>query len=151
MAIRRNAFEAVGGFRDGFGKVGNRSRPEDTDLCLRVAKGNSGGIWIYEPSAIAGHQVPAERTTFRYFLRRCYQEGQGKADLASFNGTTESISTERQYTRRVLPTGIARGLREAARGEVSGMTRSFAIIAGLFFAATGFLADRAATYRGLDS
>jgi cellulose synthase/poly-beta-1,6-N-acetylglucosamine synthase-like glycosyltransferase len=149
MAIRRNAFDVVGGFRDGFGKIGDRSRPEDTDLCLRAAKGNSGGIWIYDPAAVVGHQVPAERTTFKYFLRRCYWEGQGKAALASFNGATESISTERQYTRRVLPYGIARGLRETACGELSGMARSFAIIAGLFFATIGFLAvaSRGLTFR----
>jgi GT2 family glycosyltransferase len=36
MAIRRTVFLAVGGFRDNFGKTGERSRPEDTDLCLRA-------------------------------------------------------------------------------------------------------------------
>jgi cellulose synthase/poly-beta-1,6-N-acetylglucosamine synthase-like glycosyltransferase len=143
MAIRRRAFDAVGGFRIGFGKVGARSRPEDTDLCLRAAECNGGGIWIYEPNAIAGHQVPAERTTLSYFLKRCYYEGQGKAALASFNGVTESTSTERQYARHVLPHGVVRGLLETARGEASGMARSCAIIVGLSFATAGFLADRA--------
>jgi cellulose synthase/poly-beta-1,6-N-acetylglucosamine synthase-like glycosyltransferase len=146
MAIRRQAFDAVGGFRDDFGKVGSRSRPEDTDLCLRTAGCDGGGTWIYEPNAVVGHQVPAERTTLSYFLRRCYYEGQGKATLAAMNGISESTSTEWQYTRYVLPHGIVRGLRETARGDSSGVARSFAIIAGTSFAVVGFLADRAVGY-----
>ena len=147
MAIRRQAFDAVGGFRDDFGKIGAWSRPEDTDLCLRVAAECGGeGTWIYEPNATAGHQVPAERTTLSYFLRRCYYEGQGKATLASLNGITESTSTERQYTRHVLPYGIVRGLWKTAHGDASGAARSFAIIAGTSFAIVGFLAERTVGY-----
>jgi GT2 family glycosyltransferase len=151
MAIRRTAFDAVGGFRKGFGKVGDRSRPEDTDLCLRAAECADGGIWIYDPDAIARHHIPAHRTTFHYFLRRCYYEGQGKAALVSFNGNTESISEERQYTRRLLSYCIMRGLRETARGKVSGMARNFAIIAGLSFAMVGFFIDRAVEHMIADN
>ena len=146
MAIRRQAFDAVGGFRDDFGKIGSWSRPEDTDLCLRTAECDGEGTWIYEPNAIVSHQVPAERTTLTYFLRRCYYEGQGKATLASLNGISESTSTERKYARYVLPHGIVRGLGETARGDASGMARSFAIIAGTSIAIVGFLADRAVGY-----
>jgi hypothetical protein len=39
MAIRRSAFEAAGGFREDFGKVGARSRPEDTDLSATSSAG----------------------------------------------------------------------------------------------------------------
>jgi cellulose synthase/poly-beta-1,6-N-acetylglucosamine synthase-like glycosyltransferase len=141
MAIRRSAFDAIGGFREGFGKLGERSRPEDTDLCIRAAK-FSGGSWVYEPEAIAGHQVPADRVTVSYFLKRCFSEGQGKAELASMNGPSESTSTEREYTRNVLPTGVARGFRDLMRGELSGIARSSAIIAGLSSATTGFITDR---------
>jgi glycosyltransferase involved in cell wall biosynthesis len=142
MAIRRYVFDAAGGFRDGFGKVGAKSRPEDTDLCLRAAECNEEGIWIYEPNAVACHWIPAERATFGYFLKRCYHEGQGKAALSSFNGVTESTSTERQYARRVLPRGIARGLWDTAHGEASGMGRSFVIVAGLSSATVGFVVYR---------
>ena len=43
MVIRRQAFDAIGGFREDFGKVGDRSRPEDTDLCLRAAAAQQPG------------------------------------------------------------------------------------------------------------
>lgn len=141
IATCRIAFDAADGFRKGFGKVGARSRPEDTDLCLRAAECVGGGSWIYEPDAIARHQIPAGRTTFHYFLRRCYYEGQGMAALVSFSGSTESISEERQYTRRILSYGIMRG-GETARGEAPGIVRNFAIVAGLSFAVAGFFVDR---------
>lgn len=144
MAIRRDVFDAIGGFRDGFGKVGTHSHPEDTDLCLRAALYNGGGVWIYEPKAVAGHQVPIARTTLGYFFKRCYLEGEGKAALVSLHGAVESTAVERSYARRVLPSGFIRGLLEMLRGEVSGVARSFAIAAGMSSAAAGFLANRTA-------
>jgi glycosyltransferase involved in cell wall biosynthesis len=138
MAIRRSAFEAAGGFREDFGKVGARSRPEDTDLCLRAASAGDQRIWVYEPAGMAGHRVPPERATVGYFLRRCFHEGRGKAGLAALDGAGESTSTERHYARHVLPRGVVRGLRETVRGDISGVLRSAAIAAGLGVATAGF-------------
>jgi glucosyl-dolichyl phosphate glucuronosyltransferase len=142
MVIRRQAFDAVGGFRDDFGKVGARGRPEDTDLCLRVASSKRQGIWIYDPAGIILHRVPAKRSTYRYFIKRSFNEGWGKGVLASLDGFEESTSLERAYVRRVLPTGIGHGLREAFLGDVSGMLRSIAIVVGFFVATVGYLAYR---------
>jgi colanic acid/amylovoran biosynthesis protein len=144
MAISRRVFDAIGGFRDDFGKVGTRSRPEDTDLCLRAVAAQPAGIWIYEPVGTVAHRVPLERATVGYFLRRCLLEGSGKAALAALNGASKSMSAERQYTRRVLPWAAARGLRDTARGDATGGLRSMAIAAGFGFAAAGFVSARAA-------
>ena len=144
MAIRRSVFDSIGGFRSDFGKVGHRSRPEDTDLCLRAAAAQSGGTWVYEPAGIAGHKVPLTRATLRFFLRRCFNEGSGKAALAALNGRDVSTSAERAYTRRVLPQGFARGLRDAARGNSSEGLRSLAIAAGFSAATAGFMIGQAA-------
>ena len=144
MAVSRPVFEAIGGFRDDFGKVGSRSRPEDTDLSLRVAAARPGGTWVYDPAATVSHHVPLERATFGFFLRRCLNEGSGKAALAALNGDGRSTSAERLYTRRVLPAGVARGLRDTVRGDVSGGLRSVAIAAGLSSAMAGFAAGRVA-------
>ncbi len=143
MAIRRQVFDMVGGFRDNFGKVGARSRPEDTDLCLRAAEGH-GGTWIYEPEGAADHRIPADRATLRYFACRCFNEGWGKAALATLNGMGKSISTERWYTRHVLPAALARNLRAASRGDTSGGLRGFIIIAGFSLVVIGFLVGHAA-------
>ena len=134
MALRRAAFDAAGGFREDFGKVGAASRPEDTELCLRVTSGS----WLYEPASAVGHWVPAPRATLRYFLRRCYEEGKGKAQIAVMDGAATSTSAERSYTMRVLPGAVGRGLREAATGDRSGALRSAAIIGGFAMAAAGF-------------
>ncbi len=142
MVISRQAFDAIEGFRSGFGKRGGRSCPEDTDLCLRAAAFKPGRIWVYEPAAIVGHHVPVNRTRLRYFLRRCLHEGSGKAALARLNGPSESTSAERRYIRRVLPRGVARGLREAGCGDASGVLRSIAIVAGLSCAVVGFVVGR---------
>ena len=91
MALRRAAFDAAGGFREDFGKVGAASRPEDTELCLRVTSGS----WLYEPTSAVAHWVPAQRATLRYFLRRCFDEGKGKAEIAVMDGAANSTSAER--------------------------------------------------------
>ena len=85
MAVRRAAFDAAGGFREDFGKVGAVSRPEDTDLCMRV----NGGAWLYDPDSAVAHRVPPQRARFRYFLFRCYHEGHGKAGLAAIERRRE--------------------------------------------------------------
>ncbi len=139
MAIRRRVFDAIAGFREDFGKVGARSRPEDTDLCLRAAVVQQRGTWIYEPTAVAGHRVPRRRATVSFFLQRCLNEGAGKAALAALNDSRESTSAERHYTRHVLPGGMTRGLRETMRGDVFGGLRSLAIAAGFSLTAVGFL------------
>ena len=134
MAVRRAAFDTAGGVREDFGKVGVASRPEDTELCLRVTSGS----WLYEPTSAVGHWVPAQRATFRYFLRRCFDEGQGKAGMAVLDGASKGTSTERSYTVRVLPAAVGRGLREAVAGDRFGALRSAAIVAGFGMAAAGF-------------
>jgi Glycosyl transferase family 2 len=140
MVVRRSAFEAVDGFREDFGKIGDRNLPEDTDLCLRItsAQDNSKGLWIYDPLRIALHQVPAGRATFRYFLSRCFLQGWGKAAMASMDGFGTSTSMEVDYTRRILPAGVRRGLIETIRGDISGAQRSASIVLALSFTVAGY-------------
>jgi hypothetical protein len=148
MAIRRQVFDSVGGFRDDFGKVGVRPRPEDTDLCLRTTGENEEGVWVYEPKAAAEHRVPTERTTLRYFAYRCFNEGWGKAELAALNGISKSTSAELKYTRDVLPAALAKGLREAYAGDSAGISRNLAIVAGFTTVMIGYLASQIAlTFR----
>jgi GT2 family glycosyltransferase len=118
MAVRRERFAAVGGFREGFGKVGARNRPEDTDLCLRMSAGR--GRWMYVPEAVVEHAVPAERSTFRFLLRRCYAEGRGKVQMARLLQGNRSLGTERSYLTRTLPRAVLRGVSGAVGVRGSG-------------------------------
>jgi GT2 family glycosyltransferase len=136
MAVRREVFEAVGGFRVGFGKVGDRSRPEDTDLCLRMSQA-SGGHWVYVPDAVIDHPVPADKATFGYFLTRCYHEGRGKVEMARLNSGRESLGSERDYLRRTLPRAVGRGLADTVRGRgLANTAKAATVLAGI--AAAGF-------------
>lgn len=147
MAVRTAAFARVGGFRAGFGKTGGTSRPEDTDLCIRVAHA-TGGHWVYVPDAVIDHDVPADRSTFGFFLRRCFAEGRGKVELAralradaapdlldgdaSAEGVTgDPLDAERGYLTRTLPAGVLRHVR------AGGLGRAGAIVAGAAAAGAG--------------
>jgi GT2 family glycosyltransferase len=110
MAVRREAFASVGGFRSGFGKVGNTSRPEDTDFCIRVAAGTPGSHWVYVPAAVVDHVVPLRRSTFAFFVRRCYAEGAGKIELSAHLGDDSDLGDERRYLLRTLPVAFLRDL-----------------------------------------
>jgi glucosyl-dolichyl phosphate glucuronosyltransferase len=131
MAVRKSAFDAVGGFRQGFGKVGSKSRPEDTDICIRIGTSSPQSRWTYVPTAVVDHVVPAERSTFTFFLRRCYWEGAGKVELSAHLGEDRDLDDERSYLTRTLPLALVRDL-------VSGQfRRAGAIVAGVMLAAAG--------------
>jgi GT2 family glycosyltransferase len=141
MAIRRDIFDAIGGFRLGFGKTGARSRPEDTDLCLRAGKVRAGTCWAYQPAALAHHKVPAARERFGFFVRRCFAEGQGKAELGALVDRSSAMSSERAYARTVLPKGLIAGLGETMRGDPMGLARSGVIVLGLGAATAGLVSE----------
>jgi glycosyltransferase involved in cell wall biosynthesis len=139
MLVKRSAFENVDGFREDFGKIGNRSLPEDTDLCLRIAAVQEKAVWIWDPERVMQHRVPAGRATFRYLMSRCFLQGWGKAAMAHMDGFGESTSSERNYALRILPAGVARGLKDALRGDIWGLGRSGAIIAAFTVTVAGYL------------
>jgi len=145
MIVDRDVFAGVGGFRAGFGKVGDTNEPEDTELCLRMAGTAPHAHWLLVPEAVVGHQVPPERATWAYFVRRCWLEGTGKANLARLSsGRADRLSAERTYVRQVLPRGMSRYLGEAVRGDLGGVARAGAVVAGLLTTTLGFLSGRAA-------
>jgi hypothetical protein len=138
MAVRRTPFERVGGFRTDFGKVGRASRPEDTDLCIRMSAGTEDGCWIYEPKAVVHHHVPADRTTLRFFLRRCYLEGLGKAEMKRHLNEMSTLADEADYVRSVVPSGLRRRLRDIQQAPKRNGAQACAMIAGVGFAGAGF-------------
>lgn len=140
MAVRRSAFEAVGGFRAGFGKTGEVSRPEDTDLCLRVSGAFPAGHWLYDPNTEVVHVVPVRRSSLSFFLRRCWHEGRGKAELARLVGIGTGTVSERRYVARVLPLAVLRELRNGVmHADLGGLRRAAAIMTGLCLTTAGMV------------
>ncbi|SDI77788.1 Glycosyl transferase family 2 [Frankineae bacterium MT45] len=135
MAVRATEFRAVGGFLASFGKLAASSQPEDTSLCISMHR-YSGGHWMYVPDAVIHHAVPRERSTFSFFVRRCYSEGHGKLLLRANLPTQdddETLSEERLYLIRVLPRGVLHELRDTSRA----FSRVCAMLAGVTAAALG--------------
>ncbi len=151
MAVRADVLAEVGGFREGVSEEAPReirSRgvvraggnvPDDTDLAIRVSKDRPDCIWLYEPEARVLHTVTPERATLGYFVRRCIEEGDGKARLARYVGADAGLSSERRYVSVALPRGILRGLGDLFRGDPFGPLRSAAIVLGLALTTAGFL------------
>ncbi|NLG97644.1 MAG: glycosyltransferase family 2 protein [Chloroflexi bacterium] len=146
LAVRKQIFEAVGGFRSGFGKIGARSQPEDTDFCIRVTQRFPDKKWFYIPEAVVWHKTPASRATFLYFLTRTYNEGWGKASLATLVGSRDGLSEEFRYTGKVLTRALYRNFIQAFQSRnTAGFRQNGAILSGLFAAGFGYfhgLADR---------
>ena len=138
MLVKRSAFELVDGFREDFGKIGNKSLPEDTDLCLRIAAAHEDSVWMWDPAKVMKHRVPAGRATFGYLMSRCFLQGWGKAAMARMDGFDESTSLERNNALKTLPAGVGRGLADAVRGDVSGLGRSGSIVAALSVTLSGY-------------
>jgi GT2 family glycosyltransferase len=150
MCIRHEVFEAVGGFRDGIGRVG--ARPvgcEETELCIRARQRWPERVFVYEPRARVRHRVPGTRARWAYFRARCYAEGLSKAAVARHVGAGSGLGAERTYVLRTLPLGVARGLADAALGgDPAGLARAGAIVAGLAFTTAGYLHGRVLGPRG---
>ena len=138
MAVRRDVFEAVGGFVVGFGKLGHASRPEDTDLCIRMSASAPRRHWVYLPDARVYHMVPASRSTFGFFLRRSFSEGGGKVEMSQRLPSDDNLGSERDYLRQTVPRGIVRSLKASiAQREPALAVHGAAMVAGTAAAAAG--------------
>jgi glucosyl-dolichyl phosphate glucuronosyltransferase len=151
MAVRASVLAEVGGFREGESEDAPReirSRgvvraggnvPDDTDLAIRVKQRRPDAVWLYQPQARVLHTVTPERASLGYFLRRCYEEGAGKANLSHYVGSSDGLSSERRHLAVVLPRGVVRGLRDLVAGDGKGALRAGAIVIGVLSSAAGFL------------
>lgn len=140
MSFRREIFDEVGQFREDVGRIGTLPVGcEETELCIRAHQHCPEHHLIYEPTALVDHRVPADRGTWRYFLKRCYSEGISKALISRYVGTSDSLSSERGYVAYTLPSGVLLDLSDTLKGDVTGIVRATAIVLGLAATGIGFL------------
>jgi GT2 family glycosyltransferase len=155
MSVRADVLRRAGGFTSELGRrklgfsVSRRARIggkaescEETEFCIRAARLYPGGYWAYRPGARVHHFVPAQRTTWKYFVHRCLVEGTAKAVLSDLAGAKEGLGAERRYVREVLPRAVASDLRAAMRGNVVAAARAGAIIAGVALTAFAYATTR---------
>lgn len=141
MCIRREVFESIGYFRGDVGRVGKHPVGcEETELCIRARQHWPERAFLYEPASVIRHMVPGSRARWGYFCSRCFFEGRSKALVARFAGARDGLSSERAYTRSVLPRGVARNLAHVfTQGDVRGLARAAAIVAGLAITSAGYV------------
>jgi GT2 family glycosyltransferase len=138
MAFRRDALVRVDGFVHGIGRIGTVPLGcEETELAIRVRR-ETGGRVLHVPAARVHHQVTRTRVTWRYFVSRCWSEGLSKALVARHAGSEAALASERSYAVRVLPRGVARGVRAAVAGDRAGLARAAAIAVGLAVTTAGY-------------
>ena len=139
MSLRREVFEAVGDFRTTMGRIGKYPiAGEETELCHRAQQHWPTGYFIYEPQAKVNHRVPKTRANWGYYRLRAYCEGLSKVLVYQKASSNAKLATERDYTLKTLPRGVFKGMGDAVRGDVSGVGRAAAIVAGLAITVTGY-------------
>lgn len=140
MSFRRSAILHAGGFDAGTGR--GRGRPlggEETELAIRIAQRVPGARVRYEPEARVVHHVPASRSTFRYFLQRCYAEGLSKARVARLSGRTDGLASERRYATRTVPLAALREARAAiAQRDAARLRCVGALLLGVMVTTVGY-------------
>jgi len=143
MSYRRVAIESVGGFDERIGRVDQRSLGcDETELGIRVAQRFPDARVLFDPSARVDHFVPRRRASVAYFWSRCYDEGLSKALVVRSVGASSGLSSEWAYTLRILPIGVVTGIRGAARGDLAGLGRATAIVAGFAATTAGYITGR---------
>lgn len=138
MIVDRAAFAAAGGFRDAFGKVGDASEPEDTELCIRLSR-QTGRHWLFDPTARVTHYVSEQHASLGFFLRRSWLEGQGKARLYACSDHSQAVLADEMAFLRALPSGVARNLGAAVRGDLMGIGRAALLLGGTGVTCLGYV------------
>jgi glycosyltransferase involved in cell wall biosynthesis len=149
MSVRADVLRHAGGFTSDLGRRklgfsvsgratfgGKAESCEETEFCIRAARLHPGGYFAYRSGARVHHAVPAQRTTWSYFVHRCLIEGNAKAVLAGLAGPKDGLGAEGRYVRVVLPRAVMNDLSAAFRGQTGAARRAGAVIAG--FALTAF-------------
>jgi len=132
MSARRTALQEIDGFHS--------DNHDDLDMCHRIA--HTQHRVLYEPLAIVHHFVPASRTTWRYFWRRCYFVNQGKVEAFANMQDASNLSAELTFVVRTLTTGVLAEMRRVVRHDLYGLARIGAMIAGTALAGLGHLSGK---------
>jgi glycosyltransferase involved in cell wall biosynthesis len=142
MSFRRSALDAAGPFAEELGPGSARGfYAEETELSIRVRQ-RTGGRIVHVPDARVDHMIPDERMRWRYFARRCWSEGGSKAEIVARLGSAPALASERAYATRTLPAGVVRELSRAVHGDLTGLGRGAAIVAGLSITLAAYVRGR---------
>ena len=138
MSFRKQAYLEAGGLANEFFFRDRKVVNEETEFCIRIVRGFPGSRLMFLPEVVVRHYVPLERATFRYFVKRCWREGQAKRITVKKAGRSVGLSPEWDHVTNVIPTGIVESVRESFRGRPSALSRVAALVVGTVVTALGF-------------
>ncbi len=148
MALRRAVFTLVGGFSSGLGRIGATPLGcEETELCIRYGVRRPEDSFVLVRDAVVHHHVPPSRTTWKYFVHRCWSEGLSKAAVASLVGHDEGLSAERRHVAQALPREVVGSLRDAVPHPLTFLRKLSCIAAGSVVALAGLVRGSRAVKR----
>jgi len=140
MAIRQTGFDAVGGFSDLVGRLGELPvGNEETELAIRIRQAMPAARIVRDTNSVVYHYVPKSRQTVKYFVSRCYYEGISKAATTSEVGSEDGLSSERAYVVKTLVKGMGLHASEALHGDPAGLARAVMLPVGLVATTFGFV------------
>jgi hypothetical protein len=94
---------------------------------------------IYLPDVAVRHFVPSERSSVRFFLKRCWREGRAKRITVKLVGSSAALSRERTHLAKVIPKAGLAAIGEAARGDLPAIARLPALVAGTVVTVSAFV------------
>jgi glucosyl-dolichyl phosphate glucuronosyltransferase len=136
MSVRRAALQEIGGFHS--------DDHDDMDMCHRIAFARY--TVLYEPLAVVRHFVPASRTTWHYFWRRCYFVNRGKVAAFADMQDAAHLGAESAFVIKVATKSVPAELRQVIRGDPAGLVRVGAMTAGIALAGAGHLSGKLRLY-----
>jgi glycosyltransferase involved in cell wall biosynthesis len=126
MAVRRVAFEAVGGFDELLGAGGRFRGAEDHDLFYRLL--DAGWHGVYEPDAVVVHH---QWRSQRQALRLEYGYGLGSGAFAVKVARVRGDAGRRMLARRLWDDGLLRAWRDLRSGYETGAASNLLRVAGV--------------------
>lgn len=119
-ALTRTAFEQVGGFLAGFGKVGSSLLSNDEIEMFRRMRAR-GMSFVYQPRAEVGLQLPPDRVGAGYLRARAYAQGVSAVLLEALEGRQVRYRALRELLRagRAVPI-LAKGILQR-RGALAAL------------------------------
>ncbi|RLI45001.1 glycosyltransferase family 2 protein [Candidatus Bathyarchaeota archaeon] len=142
MSFRREVLVSAGLWREGLGqqvRSGRNARGGDiAEICHRIRQAYPQGRFIYEPSAVVFHKLPAPRARLSYFLHCAFLEGETRASVDRVTRIRsmgrQMFPTHQAYLRNVLakrlPARLSRFYRPVCILQLLVMLLILALMAG---------------------
>lgn len=123
MAVRRELFEAIGGFRPDLGRRGKSLLGQEQAEFFHRSRA-AGAIGLYVPEMVLRHYVPASRLTLSYFRRWWFWKGISQARLHRIHHETE-LGLDLSKVPRVLgvPRYMFRSMVSEGAAALMALTR----------------------------